>query len=103
MSARFAVQSSGDVADRTYRLVVEGELGDTLALAFAGMTLTHAAGNTALTGRVRDQSELQGLLRRISDFGLILLEANAIDDRAEHRTRAESHKQLGDEAHRRSS
>ena len=43
------------------------------------MTLTRAAGNTALTGNVRDQAELQGFLRRVSDFGLTLLEAKAID------------------------
>ena len=43
------------------------------------MTLTRAEGNTALTGTVRDQAELQGLLRRVSDFGLTLLEAKAID------------------------
>jgi hypothetical protein len=83
------------VLDRTYRLIVEGELSDNLALAFDGMTLTRAEGNTALTGHVRDQAEFQGLLRRIADFGLTLLEAKAIDDRAEHRTRDESQKADG--------
>ncbi len=78
--------------DRTYRLTVEGELSDKLALAFEGMTFSRAEGNTALTGHVRDQAEFQGLLRRISDFGLTLLEAKAIDDRAEPRTRDASHK-----------
>ena len=89
--------------DRNYRLIVEGELSDNLAPAFDGMTLTRAEGNTALTGNVRDQAELQGLLRRVSDLGLTLLEAKAIDDRAEHRTRDESQEQTGDEARRRSS
>jgi hypothetical protein len=69
------------VADRTYRLIVEGELSDDLALAFPGMALARAEGSTALTGTVRDQAELQGLLRRTSDLGLTLLEAKAIDDR----------------------
>jgi hypothetical protein len=69
------------VADRTYRLIVEGELSDDLALAFPGMALTRTEGSTALTGTVRDQAELQGLLRRTSDLGLTLLEAKAIDDR----------------------
>ena len=68
------------MAERTYRLIVEGELGDDLALAFPGMALSRAEGSTALTGTVRDQAELQGLLRRTSDFGLTLLEARAIDD-----------------------
>ena len=44
------------------------------------MALTRAGGNTVLTGPVRDQAELQGLLRRVSDFGLTLLEAKAIDE-----------------------
>jgi hypothetical protein len=65
---------------RTYRLIVEGELGDDLALAFPGMALTRAAGSTVLTGTVRDQAELQGLLQRTTDLGLTLLEARAIDD-----------------------
>ena len=42
--------------------------------AFEGMTLTRADGTTTLIGNVRDQSELQGLLQRVSDLGLTLLE-----------------------------
>ena len=67
------------MADRNYRLIVEGELSDALEPAFDRMTLTRAEGNTSLTGTVRDQAELQGLLRRVSDLGLTLLEAKAID------------------------
>ncbi len=69
------------MAGRNYRLIVEGELSDKLEPAFHGMALTRAGGNTLLTGPVRDQAELQGLLRRVSDFGLTLLEAKAIDER----------------------
>ena len=69
------------MAGRNYRLIVEGELSDTLEPAFHGMTLRRAEGNTSLTGTVRDQAELQGLLRRVSDLGLTLLEAKTIDDR----------------------
>ena len=68
------------MADRTYVIIVDGELSDHLAPAFHGMTLTRAGGSTELTGNVRDQAELQGLLRRVSDFGLTLLEAKAIDE-----------------------
>jgi hypothetical protein len=71
------------MASRNYRLIVEGELSDTLEPAFDGMTLTRAEGNTALTGNVRDQAELQGLFRRVADFGLTLLEAKALDNRPE--------------------
>ena len=59
------------VGSRRYRLIVEGELSD--RNAFEGMTLTHENGNTVLTGPVRDQSELQGLLQRVSALGLTLV------------------------------
>lgn len=68
------------MAERSYRLTVEGELSDNFEPAFPGMALTRCDGNTALTGNVRDQSELQGLLQRVSSLGLTLLEAKAVDD-----------------------
>lgn len=67
---------------RQYRLVVEGELSDRVVGAFEGMTLTREEGNTVLEGTVRDQAELEGLLRRVSDFGLTLLSATAIGEKA---------------------
>ena len=67
------------MADRTYRVLVEGELSDDVALSFPGMVLVRAAGTTTLTGPVRDQAELHGLLRRTSELGLTLLEARVID------------------------
>ncbi len=70
---------------RRYRLVVQGELSDRVEAAFEGMTLTRDEGNTRLEGLVRDQAELQGLLRRVSDFGLTLLSANAIGEEAGRR------------------
>lgn len=68
------------MSGRQYRLVVVGELSDRIDPAFEGMTLTHEEGNTVLAGPVRDQAELQGLLQRLSDFGLTLLSATAIDE-----------------------
>jgi hypothetical protein len=75
------------VAVRTYRLVVEGELDGELELAFEGLAIAHVAGTTTLTGLVRDQAELQGLLQHVSSLGLTLVEFTAIDERRPH-TRA---------------
>ena len=69
----------GDVAGRAYRLIVEGELSDHLTIALQGMTITRADGTTTLTGHVRDQAELHGLLHCVSALGLTLLEATASD------------------------
>ncbi len=65
---------------RTYRLVVEGELTDSLAPKLNATNLTRADGNTTLTVAVRDQAELQGLFQRVSDLGLTLLEAVATEE-----------------------
>ena len=54
-----------------------------MRIVFEGMELAHAEGTTTLTGPVRDQAELQGLLQRVSDLGLTLLEVTAIDDQTE--------------------
>jgi hypothetical protein len=60
-------------------LIVEGELSDDMGTVFEGMTLTREDGMTVLAGPVRDQTELQGLLQRVSALGLTLLEARAAE------------------------
>jgi hypothetical protein len=67
------------MADREYRLTVEGELSDIAGQAFEGMTLTRGAGTTLLVGRLRDQAELYGILQRVADLGLTLLNATVVD------------------------
>ena len=67
------------MSGRTYRLVVEEELSDRFHEAFEGFELSHEEGRTVLVGSVRDQAELQGLLQRLSDFGLTLVSATAVD------------------------
>ena len=73
------VPYSGDVTGRTYQLIVAGELSDQVQTVFDGMAVTRTGGTTMLSGYVRDQAELQGLLQRVSDFGLTLLEVKAAE------------------------
>jgi hypothetical protein len=77
----------GGVAEWSYRLIVEGEFGDHLESAFHGLRLTRTGGNTVLTGAVRDQAELDGLLEGVSDYGLTLVEGRALADRADPQAR----------------
>jgi hypothetical protein len=67
------------VPGREYQLVVEGELSDDVGGLFEGMTLTRQRGKTLLVGPVVDQAELQGLLQRVTDLGLNLISATALD------------------------
>ena len=70
-----------DVADRNYRLTVDGERNGAFRHTFDAVTLTRLGANAALAGDVRDQAELHGLFGRVSDLGFTLLEARASEDR----------------------
>jgi hypothetical protein len=63
-----------------YRLVVRGELDDRFAYLFQGMKLESVCGTTVLSGDVVDQAMLYGLIERIEDLGLELLEIQQIAD-----------------------
>jgi hypothetical protein len=85
------VRNAPSMPNRQYRLVVAGELSDQIGLAFEGMALSREEGNTMLVGPVRDQAELQGLLQRVSDFGLTLLSATALEDEAPQSSKTARH------------
>ena len=58
---------------RVYRIVVGSELGERYASAFEGMRMETREGRTILTGEVKDQPHLFGILRRTNGLGLELL------------------------------
>ena len=64
-----------------YCIVVEGELGPRYAAAFASMRLDARDGTTAITGRIRDEAELRGLLDEVSELGLSLISVTPVRDR----------------------
>jgi hypothetical protein len=61
------------VAATRYRIVLRGRLSKRFESAFEGMTLEHAPGRTVLTGEVRDQAQLYGVLDQVRDFGIELV------------------------------
>jgi hypothetical protein len=56
-----------------YRIVVRSELTDRYASAFEGMEMETKNGQTILTGEVKDQPHLFGILDRLNSLGLELL------------------------------
>jgi hypothetical protein len=60
-------------AAATYQIRVRGELDPRWTAWFAGLTITHADGETTLTGVVADQAMLYGLISRARDLGLVLI------------------------------
>ena len=59
-----------------YELVLRGEIGDRFGLLFEDMRLERADGTTVLTGDVRDQAQLLGVIERIQELGLELISVN---------------------------
>ena len=62
----------------TYQLVVRGELDERYGYLFEGMELERTDGTTVLTGSVRDQATLYGLIARAEELGLELLSMRQI-------------------------
>jgi hypothetical protein len=67
---------------KVYRIVARSELGDRFALAFEGMRMESKDGRTILTGEVKDQPHLFGILDRINGLGLELLRLEALPEDA---------------------
>jgi hypothetical protein len=61
-----------------YRLVVRGELDARYASLFEAMAMDRVGGKTVLTGEVVDQAHLHGLIERIEELGLELLEIQRV-------------------------
>jgi hypothetical protein len=62
----------------TYQIAVRGEFGDLLTAAFADLSVAADGANTVLTGAIRDQAELFGLLDRLRDLGLHVVGVNEV-------------------------
>jgi len=71
-----------------YRIVVQSELTDRYASAFEGMEMETKEGQTILTGEVKDQPHLFGILDRLNSLGLELLSVQAFSE--------ETHPSAGD-------
>jgi len=75
-------QMMGQGTGPLYRIVVRSELSDRYAVAFEGMKMETKDGETILTGEVKDQPHLFGILDRINALGLELLSVRALPEEA---------------------
>ena len=58
-----------------YEIRVEGHIGDSWSSCFEGMTIRQEeSGETVLSGMLIDEAALHGVLMRIRDLGLPLVE-----------------------------
>ena len=63
---------------QTFEFVLRGEIGDHFGVLFEGMRLERVQGTTVLTGPVRDQSHLHGLIERFREVGIELVSVNPV-------------------------
>jgi hypothetical protein len=64
-----------------YQIRIDGHLDETWINWFSHLAVANDAnGEATLTGAVRDQAELHGLLDRVFDLNLTLLAVNRIND-----------------------
>jgi hypothetical protein len=68
--------SDGKVADRTYVITVRGVAGPWVRSVFADTEVSVAGDTTVLRRAGADQATLHGLLRRIQDLGIELLDVH---------------------------
>ena len=64
---------------RMYKVAVEGTLKGVPVSWFETLSISQEPGCTIITGVMRDQTELHGLLRRIHDLHLTLRSVETID------------------------
>jgi hypothetical protein len=70
-----------------YEIRVEGHIGDSWSSWFEGMTIRHEeSGKTVLSGLLVDEAALHGVLAKIRDLGLPLVEMKRKEERGEEET-----------------
>lgn len=59
---------------KVYEIKIAGHLEDRWTDWFEGLTFIHESdGTTTLSGPIKDQTALRGILNHISDLGLVLI------------------------------
>jgi hypothetical protein len=63
---------------RSYEIRIQGHVGEALQAAFEDMTVTINPVETVLHGELLDQAALHGLLDRIQELGLEVVEVRRL-------------------------
>ncbi|MEU1983170.1 hypothetical protein [Nocardia sp. NPDC019395] len=63
-----------------YQFTIDGELSERALAAFPELTGDHARGTTVLSGPVGDPTGVRGILARIDNLGLTVIEMHRLPD-----------------------
>ena len=67
---------------KVYRIVARSELSERYAAAFEGLEMETKDGQTILTGEIKDQPHLFGILDRLNGLGMDLLSVQTLSEEA---------------------
>jgi hypothetical protein len=76
-----------DVPGNIYEIRVKGRVDSRWFQCYEGLEVTYQAGDTILSGPIRDQSALHGMLERVRDLNLVLISLARVEygkERADH-------------------
>ena len=72
-----------DVRGNIYEIRVKGRVDSRWFRCYEGLGVTYQAGDTILSGPIRDQSALHGVLERVRDLNLVLISLERVEYRKE--------------------
>jgi hypothetical protein len=82
-----------DVPGELYEIRVKGRVDSRWFQCYEGLGLTYQAGDTILSGPIRDQSALHGVLERVRDLNLVLISLKRVEYREEQADHEIDHRQ----------
>lgn len=63
------------------KIALQGHLDRKWKKSFEGMKISYEAGNTILSGNLKDEAHLHGILNIIRDLNLSLISVNPTEDK----------------------
>ena len=77
----YGTGGSSDMAGNIYEIRVKGRVDSRWFQCYEGLGVTYQAGGTILSGPIRDQSALHGVLERVRDLNLVLISLKRLEYR----------------------
>jgi hypothetical protein len=63
------------------KILIHGHLDKKWKTSFEGMAISYEAGNTILSGNIKDEAHLHGILNIIRDLNIKLVSINPVENK----------------------
>ena len=79
----YGTEGGSDMPGNIYEIRVKGRVDSRWFQCYESLGVTYQAGDTILSGPIRDQSALHGVLERVRDLNLVLISLECVEYRKE--------------------